>query len=154
MDSYPFIGACIRIFVWELPDDRDRMVWARWVHFSALESYLTTNSFPAPAHLSENWGYVSFSPVIGGNLFSLMFGRNLDAHVPAQDLIPSLVTRFWSSITLVPRELPSEHQCFDGKACYLGSLQVTLVACIASLGLSWWAGIRDRQKVKGRNACL
>ena len=80
-----------------------------------------------------------------------MFGRNLDTHLPARDLDPPLATRFLSLIT-VSRELPSEHQCFDGKACYLGSLQVTLVACIVSLGLSWWAGIRDGQKVKGRNA--
>jgi len=85
------------------------------------------------AHFSENMGYVSFSPMLGGNLFSLMFGRYLDAHARSE----------WT------RELPSEHQCFDGKRCYLGSLQVTLVACIASLGLSWWAGVRD----KARNAC-
>ena len=80
-----------------------------------------------------------------------MFGRNLDTHAPAQDVRRSLVARFWSLITLVPRALPSEHQCFDGKACYLASLQVTLVVCIVSLGLSWWAGIRDGQKAKGRN---
>ncbi|KAG8220377.1 major facilitator superfamily domain-containing protein [Butyriboletus roseoflavus] len=99
------------------------------------------------AHFSENWGYVSFSPVLGGNLFSLMFGRNLDTHA-------TLGTRVRSFISLVSRELPSEHQCFDGKACYLGSLQVTLVACIVSLGLSWWAGIRDGQKIKDRNASV
>jgi len=106
------------------------------------------------AHLSENWGYASFSPVLGGNLFSLMFGRYLDAHAPTQDPSSSLATRAWSLISLVSRELPSEHQCFDGKTCYLGSLQVTLVACIVSLGLSWWAGVRDGQKVKARNATV
>lgn len=83
-----------------------------------------------------------------------MFGYSLDTHVPAQDGHPSLGVRFWSLNTLVPRELPSEHQCFDGKACYLGSLQLTLVACIVSLGLSWWAGIRDGEKAKSRNACM
>ncbi|KAI9566752.1 major facilitator superfamily domain-containing protein [Boletus coccyginus] len=101
------------------------------------------------AHFSENWGYASFSPLVLGNLFSLMFGRYLDAHTPTQDMRSSLGTRLWS---LASRELPSEHQCFDGKECYLGSLQVTLVACIISLGLSWWAGIRDGQKVRARNA--
>ncbi|KAH0839347.1 major facilitator superfamily domain-containing protein [Lanmaoa asiatica] len=104
------------------------------------------------AHFSENWGYVSFSPVVGGNLFSLMFGHNLDTHTPVQDTHSLLATRVWSLTSLVSRELPSEHQCFDGKACYSGSLQVTLVACIVSLGLSWWAGIRDGQKIKSRNA--
>ena len=83
-----------------------------------------------------------------------MFGRYLDAHAPTQDARSSLATRVWSLISLVSRELPSEHQCFDGKTCYLGSLQVTLVACVVSLGLSWWAGIRDGQKVKARNASV
>lgn len=82
-------------------------------------------------------GYVSFSPMLGGNLFSLMFGRYLDARSELA--------------SVAARELPSEHQCFDGKTCYVGSLQVTLVACIASLGLSWWAGVRDGQKVRARN---
>lgn len=85
-------------------------------------------------------GYVSFSPMLGGNLFSLMFGRYLDAHALMQD-----------ARAVAARELPSEHQCFDGKTCYVGSLQVTLVACVASLGLSWWAGVRDGQKVRARN---
>lgn len=83
-----------------------------------------------------------------------MFGRNLDAHASVEDSRSSVVTRAWSLIGLVSRELPSEHQCFDGKACYLGSLQVTLVACIVSLGLSWWAGIRDGQRIRGRIACI
>ncbi|KAH0832921.1 major facilitator superfamily domain-containing protein [Lanmaoa asiatica] len=104
------------------------------------------------AHFSENMGYISFSPVVGGNLFSLMFGHNLDTHAPVQDTRSSSASRVWSLSNLVSRELPSEHQCFDGKACYLGSLQVTLIACIASLGLSWWAGIRDGQKMRSRNA--
>lgn len=74
-----------------------------------------------------------------------MFGYYLDAHARGHD------ARSLSLMSLETRGLPSEHQCFDGKACYLGSLQVTLVACIASLGLSWWAGIRDRQKIRARN---
>ncbi|KIK91177.1 hypothetical protein PAXRUDRAFT_831061 [Paxillus rubicundulus Ve08.2h10] len=98
------------------------------------------------AHLSENWGFVSFAPLIGGNLFSLMFGRNLDAHVPTPDPHTLLPTRILRS--LVSRELPSEHQCFDGRECYVGSLKVTIVACVISLGLSIWAGSRDRQKGK------
>ena len=78
-----------------------------------------------------------------------MFGHELDTHTPAQDAHSSLITRAW--LLMSRGGLPSEHQCLDGKACYLGSLQVTLVACIASLGLSWWAGIRDGQKLKARN---
>ncbi|KAF8550215.1 MFS general substrate transporter [Imleria badia] len=106
------------------------------------------------AHFSENSGFASYAPILGGNIFSLMFGRYLDAHALSQDTHSSLEARVVSLISLVSRGLPSEHQCFDGKVCYLGSLQVTLVACIASLGLSCWAGIRDGQKVKARNVSI
>ena len=74
-----------------------------------------------------------------------MFGYNLDTH---KDTRPSLLMRDQS---LMSRELPPEHQCLDGKECYVGSFQVTLVACVVALGLSWWAGIRDGRKVKSRN---
>ncbi|KAF9236916.1 major facilitator superfamily domain-containing protein [Melanogaster broomeanus] len=102
------------------------------------------------AHLSENWGYVSFAPLIGGNLFSLMFGRNLDAHVPSQDTHSVLLARLWAS----SRALASDHQCFDGRECYVGSLKVTMVACVVSLGLSVWAGVRDGRKVRGRKSAV
>ncbi|EGN92319.1 hypothetical protein SERLA73DRAFT_191271 [Serpula lacrymans var. lacrymans S7.3] len=100
------------------------------------------------AHLSENWGYVSLSPLVGGNLFSLAFGRNLDAHAP-HDTLTSRVA------SIVRRELPSDHQCFDGRDCYVTSLNMTVAACLFALILSVWAGWRDRQKagmaVKGRS---
>lgn len=83
-----------------------------------------------------------------------MFGYYLDTHVPGQDVRSSIGAGALSLIGLRARELPSEHQCFDGKACYLGSLQVTLVACTISLGLSWWAGIRDGQKIRLRNVSI
>ncbi|KAH7881863.1 major facilitator superfamily domain-containing protein [Phlebopus sp. FC_14] len=113
------------------------------------------------AHLSENWGYASFAPLVGGNLFSLMFGRNLDAHAPNQDTRSSLptattstpstllsfsTTHTVSSPIISTRELPSDHQCFDGRECYVTSLQVTMVACMFALGLSVWAGIRDGRR--------
>jgi len=108
------------------------------------------------AYLSENLGYISFAPLIGGNLFSLMF----DAHTPTPDTHLMLLTRILRS--LVPRELLSEHQCFDGRECYVGGLGVTMAACVISLGLSVWAGSRDRQEgkesrmgasAKGTRAC-
>ncbi|KAG1852357.1 major facilitator superfamily domain-containing protein [Suillus tomentosus] len=93
------------------------------------------------SHLSENWGYVSLSPLVGGNIFSLLFGRNLDSHASDDD------TGTHSSLPLVRRGgLPSEHQCFDGRDCYVSSLYVTVTACLIALGLSVWAGMRDQRK--------
>jgi hypothetical protein len=93
------------------------------------------------SHLSENWGYVSLSPLVGGNLFSLMFGRNLDSHASNDD------SETHSPLSLMRRGgLPSEHQCFDGRNCYVSSLYVTAAACLIALGLSVWAGMRDQRK--------
>ncbi|KAI0666143.1 major facilitator superfamily domain-containing protein [Trametes maxima] len=40
-------------------------------------------------HFSENWGFVSLSPMLGGNVFSIAFGRNLDAHGTDDDASPA-----------------------------------------------------------------
>ncbi|KAG2072860.1 MFS general substrate transporter [Suillus decipiens] len=95
------------------------------------------------SHLSENWGFVSLSPLVGGNIFSLMFGHNLDSHNSNDD------TRTHPSLSLIRRGgVPSDHQCFDGRNCYVSSLYVTATACLIALGLSVWAGIRDQRKTE------
>ncbi|KAN0140077.1 MFS general substrate transporter [Lactarius tabidus] len=83
------------------------------------------------AHFSENWGIISVFPVIGGNLFSLAFGRNLDAHEPA----PSPISDAPPSI--------SARQCLAGRECYVQSLYLNILACMLALALSVWAGRRD-----------
>ncbi|KAI0059338.1 MFS general substrate transporter [Artomyces pyxidatus] len=85
------------------------------------------------SHFSENWGYISISPVVGGNLFSLVFGHNLDSHdAPGA-----------SEVARADAGLPSSHQCIEGRECYVASLYVTLFACFIALGLAIWAGQRD-----------
>ncbi|KAF8890415.1 major facilitator superfamily domain-containing protein [Infundibulicybe gibba] len=74
-------------------------------------------------HFSENWGYLSLSPMVAGNLFSLAFGRNLDAH---ENATPS------------PQAV-SPPQCLQGRECYVDSLHLTIAAI--------WAGWRDRRKI-------
>ncbi|KIK22462.1 hypothetical protein PISMIDRAFT_102428 [Pisolithus microcarpus 441] len=83
------------------------------------------------AHLSENWGYVSLAPLIGGNIFSIMFGRNLDAHTPRGE------------------EENTSHNCLMGRECYVSSLKITLVVCMITLALSTWAAIRDGRRQEG-----
>lgn len=92
-------------------------------------------------HFSENWGYVSLSPMVGGNLFSLAFGRNLDAHnPPAEDGD--------SAAALVTRGLPAGEQCFAGKSCYVASLYLTIFACMLGFGLSVYSALKDRRRMK------
>ncbi|KAA1479102.1 MFS general substrate transporter [Dentipellis sp. KUC8613] len=104
------------------------------------------------AHFSENWGYVSLSPIVGGNLFSIAFGRNLDAHdppAPANSTSTSTIdanSTMSSTATLFARGgvgFDASHQCLDGRACYVGSLYFTLLATVVALALGVWAGWRD-----------
>ncbi|KAL4075477.1 major facilitator superfamily domain-containing protein [Scleroderma citrinum] len=105
------------------------------------------------AHLSENWGWVALSPLGGGNIFSIMFGRNLDAHTPSQDLqagIPGVGRAVAVLSRMVLQDATSEQQCLGGRECYVSSLWVTLVACVVALALSTWATIRDRWRSRVR----
>ncbi|KAF8147204.1 major facilitator superfamily domain-containing protein [Crassisporium funariophilum] len=87
-------------------------------------------------HFSENWGYLSMSPMAAGNLFSVIFGRNLDAH----DAAPPHHARSAADIVSAP-------QCLQGLACYVDTIYLTIAATFVSLLLSIWAGYRDRQKI-------
>lgn len=67
-------------------------------------------------------------------MFSVAFGRNLDAHEPQGS--EKLFTA------------PSfSRQCLEGKQCYVDTLHITIAACSAALLLSVWAGWRDRQRI-------
>ncbi|KAF8505422.1 MFS general substrate transporter [Russula emetica] len=90
------------------------------------------------AHFSENWGVISIFPVLGGNLFSIAFGRNLDAHEPQPEA------------TAMPS--PSANtRCLDGRGCYVQTLYLNIWACVIALGFSFWAGRRDWMHWQGRD---
>ena len=65
---------------------------------------------------------MSLAPVLGGNVFSLAFGRMLDA-----------------------RGVPEGGVCGDGRTCYSAALYVALVASGVALGLAVWAAWRDAE---------
>ncbi|KAI0052677.1 MFS general substrate transporter [Auriscalpium vulgare] len=90
------------------------------------------------AHFSENWGYISLAPVIGGNLFSLAFGRNLDAHNPVDSSDVAM-----NIAVTPPLGSRSAHECIEGRECYIASMNLSISACILALGLAVWAGWRD-----------
>ena len=78
---------------------------------------------------------MSLSPVLGSNLFSVAFGRNLDAHVP-----PDATSHLLSSTA----------QCLEGRQCYIDALYMTIVACIVALILGVWAGWREGRRLSER----
>jgi len=82
-------------------------------------------------HFSENWGYLGMSLLAGGNLFSLAFGRNLDAH---------------SKHSSSPNSEPVVVQCLQGLDCYVHGLYLTVGATFLSILLCIWAGYREKQR--------
>ncbi|KAJ7661486.1 major facilitator superfamily domain-containing protein [Mycena polygramma] len=94
------------------------------------------------SHFSENWGYLSLSPLAGGNLFSIAFGRNLDAHEPGE----STAAVAAAAATRAPSAFAA-HQCLEGRSCYIATLSLTGTACFAAFLLSALAAWRERRKV-------
>jgi len=76
------------------------------------------------AHFSENWGLVSLSPLVAGNVFSMLFGRILDSHSSRDE---------------------DGMRCLEGARCYSASLYVTTWACLFALILASVAVKRDQR---------
>lgn len=75
----------VRHHLWALPHRVHRVLWALCVPLPLNSLYsAAANRALRAAHFSENWGFLSLSPLVGGNLFSIVFGRNLNAHEPGE----------------------------------------------------------------------
>jgi hypothetical protein len=74
----------------------------------------------------------------GGNLFSLVFGRNLDKHD---------VTKTNGQASIAKAAPFTAPQCLLGLECYVDTLYLTAGATFLSMLLSVWAGYRDRRKI-------
>ncbi|EJF60064.1 MFS general substrate transporter [Dichomitus squalens LYAD-421 SS1] len=121
-------------------------------------------------HFSENWGFVSLSPMIGGNVFSIAFGRNLDAHsdddpatnstasslasltsflAPPSTPSPLVALNTTSVLPINARGgIPDPHHCIIGRECYADSLKMTIVACCLALALGVYASWSDYKRHK------
>lgn len=90
--------------------------------------------------------------MIGGNIFAIAFGQNLDAHAPL-DPSPSTSLLPSPSPSLIRRGgLPSDRTCFEGRACYIDTLKITMAACCLALGLAVFAAWRDWRSLKRKEA--
>lgn len=69
--------------------------------------------------LSTNWGFMTLSPVVSGNVFNLFYGTVYDKH--------SVVG-------------PSgERACDKGLSCYRSAYVMTSFACVAGVAVSLWS---------------
>jgi MFS family permease len=66
--------------------------------------------------LSTNWGCMTLSPVISGNIFNLFYGMIYDKH--------SII------------KPGGERECTEGLACYRSAYLVTVVACLLGFVVS------------------
>lgn len=105
-----------------------------------------SNHDDVQAHFSENWGYLSMSPMVSGNLFSIIFGRNFDAHEGVQtEVIPSPS----ASLKLIHDSDPTtsaDLRCIQGLECYVDTIYLTIGVALLSILLSVWAGWRDKRR--------
>lgn len=68
--------------------------------------------------LSQNWGFMTLSPVVSGNVFNLFYGKVFDKHSIVND--------------------EGERTCPDGIDCYRDAYYMTLGACAIGLCVSLW----------------
>jgi len=88
---------------------------------------LVADAFGA-AGLGINWGAMTMSPVISGNIFNVAYGRILDSHTRSVN--------------------GHERLCPDGKSCYSQAYILTL--CSSVLGIAWslWCVRQERKEKK------
>jgi len=68
--------------------------------------------------LSTNWGTMTLSPVISGNVFNLFYGMVYDQHSIKKE--------------------SGERVCTVGLECYRSAYYLTVVACVVGLVLNLW----------------
>lgn len=83
--------------------------------------------------LSTNWGCMTLSPVISGNVFNLFYGAVYDSHSIIKD--------------------GGERECLDGLTCYRSAYFVTVVACLLGFFISLFA-IWNTQRMRKAEARL
>ena len=96
-------------------------------------------------HFSQNYGFLSLSPVLAGNIFNLMFGRIYDSHVPRDDSSHHLrsIARYAQDVFRTAASAPTpeahegkHHLCMEGEECYRQVFEITVVGCMVAVGFS------------------
>ncbi|KUJ06247.1 MFS general substrate transporter [Mollisia scopiformis] len=67
---------------------------------------------------STNWGFMTLSPVVSGNVFNVFYGTVFDAH--------SIV------------KPDGSRECTEGLACYKAAYYITITSCLIGLAVSLW----------------
>ena len=108
------------------------------------------------AHFSQNFGTINLSPILGGNLFNLLFGYVYDSNtigrigMPESESLNATVAILSRSGGVVAND--DQHACLLGEACYGTAFRTTTMACILALIISLAAGFRRSKAAKSEEA--
>ncbi|SPO20744.1 uncharacterized protein UTRI_00220 [Ustilago trichophora] len=103
-------------------------------------------------HFSQNYGFVSLSPVVAGNVFNLLFGRIYDSHVPISNsgdetAIIKVVLETLKKGGEDTDHSVKRHLCMDGEECYRQVFVVTSIGCGVAMLLSLVLIVRRASKL-------
>lgn len=95
-------------------------------------------------HFSQNYGFVSLSPVVAGNIFNLLFGRIYDSHVPSDTTILRVVAEALGAMRNGGKGAEggrgdhpaAKHLCMDGEECYRQVFMITSIGCAIAVVVS------------------
>ena len=74
--------------------------------------------------LSQNWGFMTISPILSGNIFNLFYGSIFDKHSDIDE--------------------GGNRVCHDGLECYQSAYWITLGSCALGLGVALWVIRQDK----------
>jgi MFS family permease len=96
------------------------------------------------AHFSQNFGTINLAPILGGNLFNLLFGYIYDSNTIGRIGMPEtaslgaeLAIRAGGAVAN-----DDQHACLLGEACYGAAFKTTTFGCFLALGISLAVGIK------------
>ncbi|TKY90442.1 hypothetical protein EX895_000440 [Sporisorium graminicola] len=102
-------------------------------------------------HFSQNYGFVSLSPVVAGNVFNLLFGHIYDSHVPSDTSMLSVVVQALKAGNGKGQghddHPTNRHLCMDGEECYRQVFVVTSVGCVIGVVVSLVLIVRRAKNV-------
>ena len=107
------------------------------------------------AHFSQNFGTINLAPILGGNLFNLLFGWIYDQHTIGRIGLPEGAKLVDDVTDLVRRsggvvDNDDQHACLLGEECYGTAFKLTTFGCFIALIISLAVGVkRAKETSKG-----
>jgi MFS family permease len=108
------------------------------------------------AHFSQNFGTINLAPILGGNLFNLLFGYVYDSNTIGRIGMPE-TEKLGDAVAMLARgggtiSNDDQHACLIGEACYGAAFKMTTFGCFVALAISLAAGFKrakDAAKLSG-----